>query len=81
MRAFLPDLADMVLIEEVDVTVPANWKVIMDNSIEGYHFGFSGPVHKELARSSTSSSTRWTPMTNGGPISARRSGTSPRPMA
>jgi hypothetical protein len=31
------------------VVVPANWKVIMDNSIEGYHFGLSGPVHKELA--------------------------------
>jgi len=39
----------MKLISEVDVIVPANWKVIMDNSIEGYHFGLSGPVHKELA--------------------------------
>ena len=49
MRRYLPDLHDMRLIEEVDVVVPANWKVIMDNSIEGYHFGLSGPVHKELA--------------------------------
>jgi choline monooxygenase len=49
MARYLPDLADMQLISEVDVTVPANWKVIMDNSIEGYHFGLSGPVHKELA--------------------------------
>ena len=49
MQAFLPDLAEMTLISEVDVIVPANWKVIMDNSIEGYHFGLSGPVHKELA--------------------------------
>jgi choline monooxygenase len=49
MQAFLPDLADMTLISEVDVIVPANWKVIMDNSVEGYHFGLSGPAHKELA--------------------------------
>src|SRR5262249_40443162 len=31
MRKYLPDLAGMKLIEEVDVVVPANWKVIMDN--------------------------------------------------
>ncbi|HEY4163075.1 MAG TPA: aromatic ring-hydroxylating dioxygenase subunit alpha [Dongiaceae bacterium] len=49
MQRYLPDLAHMKLISEVDVIVPANWKVIMDNSIEGYHFGLSGPVHKELA--------------------------------
>jgi carnitine monooxygenase subunit len=49
MSAYLPDRANMTLIEEVDVVVPANWKIIMDNSIEGYHFGLSGPVHKELA--------------------------------
>ncbi|WP_395015441.1 aromatic ring-hydroxylating dioxygenase subunit alpha [Dongia sp.] len=49
MAQYLPDLANMKLISEVDVVVPSNWKVIMDNSIEGYHFGLSGPVHKELA--------------------------------
>jgi len=49
MLKYLPDLAGMKLIEEVDVVVPANWKVIMDNAVEGYHFGLSGPVHKELA--------------------------------
>lgn len=49
MAQYLPDLANMKLISEVDVVVPANWKVIMDNSIEGYHFGLSGPVHKDLA--------------------------------
>lgn len=48
MRRFLPDLDDLVLIEEVDVPVAANWKVIQENSIEGYHFDYSGPVHKEL---------------------------------
>jgi len=46
---YLPDIGAMKLIEETDVVVPANWKVIMDNSIEGYHFARSGPVHKHLA--------------------------------
>jgi choline monooxygenase len=48
MRRYLPDLDRMRLVQEVDVIVPANWKVIMDNSIEGYHFSLSGPVHKHL---------------------------------
>lgn len=49
MRRFLPDLGNLRLVEEVDVTVAANWKVIQENSIEGYHFDLSGPVHKHLA--------------------------------
>ena len=48
MRRFIPDLDNLVLIEEVDVPVAANWKVIQENSIEGYHFDYSGPEHKEL---------------------------------
>lgn len=49
MRRFLPDLDAVELVEETDVVVDANWKVIQENSIEGYHFDLSGPVHKELA--------------------------------
>ena len=49
MRRFLPDLDRLELVEEVDVEVAANWKVIQENSIEGYHFDFSGPVHRQLA--------------------------------
>ncbi|MEI9987258.1 MAG: Rieske 2Fe-2S domain-containing protein [Aliidongia sp.] len=48
MRRFLPDLDRLKLIQEVDVPVAANWKVIQENSIEGYHFNYSGPVHKQL---------------------------------
>ncbi len=74
MAQFLPDLADMKLISEVDVIVPANWKVIMDNSIEGYHFGLSGPVHKELARPHRLQAIRARGPWQGGPISVRREG-------
>jgi len=48
MRRFIPDLDRLTLIEEVDVPIAANWKVIQENSIEGYHFDYSGPHHKEL---------------------------------
>jgi carnitine monooxygenase subunit len=49
MRRFLPDLDNLELASETDVIVDANWKVIQENSIEGYHFDLSGPVHKDLA--------------------------------
>ena len=48
IRRFIPDLDRLTLIEEVDVPVAANWKVIQENSIEGYHFDHSGPAHKQL---------------------------------
>jgi carnitine monooxygenase subunit len=48
IRRFIPDLDRLTLIEEVDVPVAANWKVIQENSIEGYHFDYSGPAHKQL---------------------------------
>lgn len=48
IRRFLPDLDRLELVEEVDVPVAANWKVIQENSIEGYHFDYSGPAHKQL---------------------------------
>ena len=50
MRRFLPDLDRLKLIQEVDVPVAANWKVIQENSVEGYHFNYSGPVHKQLTK-------------------------------
>lgn len=49
MQRVFPRLGDYKLFEEKDVIVPANWKVIMDNSIEGYHFSLSGPCHVDLA--------------------------------
>jgi len=49
MRPYFPDLDDLRFVEEVDMIVDANWKVIIDNAIEGYHFKLSGPHHKDLA--------------------------------
>jgi choline monooxygenase len=49
MRSFFPDLDDIAFVEEREFVVDANWKVIVDNAIEGYHFKLSGPVHGELA--------------------------------
>ncbi|MGU7774535.1 aromatic ring-hydroxylating oxygenase subunit alpha [Burkholderia sp. MR1-5-21] len=49
MKRVFPRLDAYRLLDEKDVIVPANWKVIMDNSIEGYHFSLSGPHHVELA--------------------------------
>jgi carnitine monooxygenase subunit len=49
MKRVFPNLANYKLFDEQDVIVPANWKVVMDNSIEGYHFSLSGPCHVDLA--------------------------------
>ncbi|OOE39549.1 (2Fe-2S)-binding protein [Salinivibrio kushneri] len=49
IRQSIPKMDEMKLVQEDDVIIPANWKVIMDNSIEGYHFQLSGPHHVDLA--------------------------------
>ena len=46
IRRHCPDLDALTLHSETDFVVDANWKVIVDNAIEGYHFGRSGPVHR-----------------------------------
>ena len=48
IRRFLPDIDEVILINESDYVVDANWKVIVDNAIEGYHFQLSGPIHRQL---------------------------------
>ena len=48
IRSYVPDLDRLLPVEVSDVAVPANWKVIQENSIEGYHFDFSGPAHADL---------------------------------
>ena len=50
IRRHIPDLERLVLLEEVDVPVAANWKVIQENSVESYHFDHSGPAHRQLVQ-------------------------------
>jgi phenylpropionate dioxygenase-like ring-hydroxylating dioxygenase large terminal subunit len=64
IRRFIPDLDRLTLIDEVDVPVAANWKVIQENSIEGYHFDQSGPAHKQLVRLIDFAGYRLTPHGN-----------------
>ena len=48
IRRHVPDLDRLYPVEVADLEVPVNWKVIQENSIEGYHFDFSGPAHADL---------------------------------
>lgn len=48
IRRYVPDLDSMRLVHEKDYHVAANWKVVVDNAIEGYHFPLSGTYHREL---------------------------------
>ena len=45
---WLPDARRVVTASRKDFDIAANWKVVVENAIEGYHFPNSGPCHKEL---------------------------------
>jgi len=46
-----PDLENVSLAETKTYEVDANWKIIVENAIEGYHFKTSGgPFHAQLTR-------------------------------
>lgn len=49
IRHYIPDLDQLTLLEASELTVDANWKVIHENAIEGYHFDFTGTAHRHLA--------------------------------
>ncbi|MBM3585200.1 MAG: aromatic ring-hydroxylating dioxygenase subunit alpha [Alphaproteobacteria bacterium] len=63
IRRFCPDIDDALLVAEQDYRVPANWKVVVDNAIEGYHFPISGRYHAELAK--IIDYDRWDPRAHG----------------
>jgi len=51
LRQHLPDLDRLTLIEQVDVAVPANWKVIQEKLHRGLSLRlFRAPVHKQLVQ-------------------------------
>ncbi|MDA1072080.1 MAG: aromatic ring-hydroxylating dioxygenase subunit alpha [Proteobacteria bacterium] len=45
---WFPDVRDVRPVSQKDFAIKANWKVVVENAIEGYHFPNSGPVHREL---------------------------------
>jgi len=45
---WLPDVDRVVTASQKDFDIAANWKVVVENAIEGYHFPNSGPCHREL---------------------------------
>ena len=47
-RHWFPDLETVTFGAQKDFAIGANWKVIVENAIEGYHFPNSGLAHREL---------------------------------
>ena len=44
-----PDHEELELVGEEEFVVKANWKLVVENATEGYHFRLSGSVHKTFA--------------------------------
>lgn len=63
IRRYCPDLDNLRLVHEKDYHVAANWKVVVDNAIEGYHFPLSSQYHRELA--DIIDYDRWDPRAHG----------------
>ena len=47
-RHWFPDLETVTFGGQKDFTIGSNWKVTVENAIEGYHFPNSGPAHRAL---------------------------------
>jgi phenylpropionate dioxygenase-like ring-hydroxylating dioxygenase large terminal subunit len=47
-RDLVPDLDRMVWTEQANFDIAANWKVVAENGLDGYHVFLSGPAHKAL---------------------------------
>lgn len=47
-RALVPDLDRMVWTDQANFDIAANWKVVAENGLDGYHVFLSGPAHKAL---------------------------------
>jgi choline monooxygenase len=50
LRRFVPDLDRLRWIEQADFDIAANWKVVVENSLDGYHVFLSGPAHRAFGR-------------------------------
>lgn len=48
MTGHFKDLEKVAYAEEQVYEIDANWKVVVENALEGYHFPYSGEYHKSL---------------------------------
>ncbi len=51
LRRYVPDLEEAVFFEGDFTRLPFNWKAMVDNSLDTYHFPFAGPAHRQLMAS------------------------------
>ena len=51
LRRYVPDLEEAVFFEGDYTRLPFNWKAMVDNSLDTYHFPFAGPAHRQLMAS------------------------------
>ena len=51
MRRHVPDLAEAVFFEGDYTCQPFNWKAMIDNVLDSYHFPHAGPFHRQLMAS------------------------------
>ena len=49
MRACIPDVDEAVFFEDDYTRSPYNWKAMVDNVLDTYHFRHAGPAHRQLA--------------------------------
>lgn len=49
MAEWYPDLDNLEFHSRTDFEIAANWKVVVENAIEGYHFDLSGECHRSFS--------------------------------
>ncbi|MGH6718350.1 MAG: aromatic ring-hydroxylating oxygenase subunit alpha [Alphaproteobacteria bacterium] len=50
LRRYVPDLDRMACLDRQTFDIAANWKVVVENSLDGYHDFLSGPAHRAFSR-------------------------------
>ena len=50
LRRFVPDLDRLVFTGQDRFDIDANWKVVVENSIDWYHVYLSGPAHRDFGK-------------------------------
>jgi len=50
LQRYMPNLDRMVRVDRQDFDIAANWKVVAEDGIDGYHVFLSGPAHRAFGR-------------------------------